>query len=49
MLNDPFKSFDSIEEDGLQVFQGRLIPYPVNSDHNFFNRLKDLIFAFLLQ
>jgi hypothetical protein len=49
MLNGPFKSFDSIEEDGLQVFQSRIIPYPMNSDRDFFNRLKCLILAFLLQ
>jgi hypothetical protein len=49
MLNDPFKSFNPIEEDGLHVFQGQLVLYPVNSGHDFFNGLKHPIVDFLLQ
>jgi hypothetical protein len=49
MLNEPFNSFSQIEEAGLQVFQDQLAPYPVNSSHNSFNRLKHPIFDILLQ
>jgi hypothetical protein len=30
MVNDSFKSFNPIEEDGLQVFQGQLVSYAMN-------------------
>jgi hypothetical protein len=43
------KSFNPIEEVGLQVVSGPLVPYPVNSGHNFFNCLQHPIFDFLLQ
>jgi hypothetical protein len=49
MLNDPFKSFNPIEEDGRQIVQGEPVPYPVNSGQNFFNWLKHPILDRLLQ
>jgi hypothetical protein len=49
MFTDSFKSFNSIEEDGLQVVQSQLVPYPVKSGHNFCNHLKHPILDFLLQ
>jgi hypothetical protein len=49
MLTGPFNSFNPIKEDGLQIVQGQLIPYPVKSGYNFFNRLKHPILDFLLQ
>jgi hypothetical protein len=49
MLIDSFKSFNPIEEDGLQVVQGQLVAYPVKSGHNVLNRLKHPILDFLLQ
>jgi hypothetical protein len=46
---DLFKSFNPIEEDGLQVVQGQLIADPVKGGHNVLNRLKHPILDFLLQ
>jgi hypothetical protein len=46
MLNHSFQSFNPIEEDGLQVIQRPLVPYPVNGGHHFFNRLKYPILDF---
>jgi hypothetical protein len=47
--NNLFKSFNPIEKDGMQVFQGQLVPNLVNSGHNFFNRLKYSILDCLVQ
>jgi hypothetical protein len=49
MLTDSFKSFNPIEEDGLQIVQGQLVLYPVKSGYDFFNRLKQSILDFLFQ
>jgi hypothetical protein len=49
MLAGLFKSFNLTEEDGLQAVQGQFVPYPVNSSHHAFDRLKNRILDFLLQ
>jgi hypothetical protein len=46
MTNYPFKLFDPIEEEGLQVVQGQFVRYPMKRISDFFNGLKYLILDF---
>jgi hypothetical protein len=49
MLNDPLKTFNPIEEDGLQVFQCQALLYGFYSGDNLFHCLKRPVFHLVLQ